>query len=470
MANSFIDSTLLDKAIVFAVQAHHNTERRGKGFPYIVHPLEAVAVVATLSSDQELLAAAALHDVVEDTSITLDQLRREFGDKVAFLVEQESDKFVPERSESDSWRDRKQGAIDRLAAAPYEAKIVALGDKLSNMRAIARDYDDMGDKLWERFHAPGGRVDHEWHYRGLAQSLSDLAGTHAYTEFTQLIEHVFGKPRPELIDLNDYEVSGDGYTAISYNHKDGKRMMKLYAEYMPVSVPEQELKMSWSIMDLGLHIPRAYRLVTDGKRVGVEFERITRKRSFARAISQEPERLDEYTAEFARQCLKLHATPCNSEVFPSVKDHFHGVIEASHDFDDAQKARLQAFVDQAPDATTCLHGDMHIGNIITDGKQTWWIDLADFRYGHPYFDLGMLYFVCISNPSDALADQLFHVTHAQMMRVWEVFVQTYFGPEADLQEINRQIQPYAALYMIHFANRESMLPHWRTDIERTLLR
>ena len=57
-----------------------------------------------------------------------------------------------------------------------------------------------------------------------------------------------------------------------------------------------------------------------------------------------------------------------------------------------------------------------------------------------------------------------------MMRVWEVFVQTYFGPEADLQEINRQIQPYAALYMIHFANRESMLPHWRTDIERTLLR
>ena len=470
MANSFIDSSLLDKAIVFAVQAHHNTERRGKGFPYIVHPLEAMAIVATLTSDQELLAAAALHDVVEDTSITLDQLRREFGDKVAFLVEKESDKFVPETSESDSWRDRKQSAIDRLAAAPYEAKIVAMGDKLSNMRAIARDYDELGDKLWERFHAPGGRPDHEWHYRGLAQSLGDLAGTHAYTEFTHLIEHVFGKPRPELIDLNDYEVSGDGYTAISYNHKDGKRMMKLYAEYLPVSVPEQELKMSWSIMDLGLHIPRAYRLVTDGKRVGVEFERISPKRSFARAISQEPERLEEYVAEFARQCLKLHAKPCNTEVFPSVKDHFRKVIEASRDFDDAQKARLRAFVDQAPDATTCLHGDMHIGNIITNGEQTWWIDLADFRYGHPFFDMGMLYFVCISNPDDALAEQLFHVSHAQMMRVWEVFVQTYFGPAADLQEIDRQIKPYAALYMIHFANRESMLPHWRTDIEATLLR
>jgi len=470
MANSFIDSTLLDKAIVFAVQAHHNTERRGKGFPYIVHPMEAVAIVATITSDQELLAAAALHDVVEDTSITLDELRREFGDRVAFLVEQESDKFVPERSETDSWRDRKQGAIDRLAAASRDAKIVAMGDKLSNMRAISRDYDDLGDKLWERFHAPGGRPDHEWHYRGLALSLSELAGTHAYAEFTHLIEHVFGKPKPELIDLGDYEESGDGYTAISYNHKDGKRMMKLYAEYMPISEPERELKMAWSIMELGLHIPRALRLVTDGKRVGVEFERISPKRSFARIISQEPERLEEYAAEFARQCLKLHATPCNTAVFTSVKDHFNEVIEASRDFDPEQKSRLHAFVEQAPDATTCLHGDMHIGNIITDGKQEWWIDLADFRYGHPYFDLGMLYFVAVSNPSDELAQKLFHVSHAQMLQVWEVFARTYFGPEADLAEIDRLIQPYAALYMIHFANRESMLPHWRKPIEENLLR
>ena len=470
MANNYIDSTLLDRAINFAVNAHHNTERRGKGFPYIVHPLEAVSIVATLTPDQELLAAAALHDVVEDTDITLDVLRREFGERVAFLVEKESDKFVEGVSESDSWRDRKQAAIDRIAAAPYDAKIVAMGDKLSNMRAIARDYDTLGDKLWERFHAPGGRADHEWHYRGLAQSLGELAGTPAFTEFAQLVEHVFGGPKPERIDLDEWQVSGDGYTAVSYNHRDGKRMMKLYADYMPVSVPEQELKMSRAIMDLGLRIPRAYRLVTDGKRVGVEFERIVDKRSFARAISQEPGNLETYVTEFAWECLKLHATPCNTDVFPSVKDHFHAVIGASKDFDAAQKERLHAVLQAMPDATTCLHGDMHIGNIIRAGGQDYWIDLADFRYGHPYFDLGMLYFVCISNPSDELADKLFHVTHAQMVRVWEVFVQTYFGADANLEAVNRTIEPYAALYMIHFANRESMLPHWRPVIERTLLR
>ena len=470
MANSFIDTALLDRAIEFAVRAHHNTERRGKGFPYVVHPLEAMAIVATITPDQELLAAAALHDVVEDTTVTLEELRREFGDKVAFLVEQESDKFIPGRSEADSWRDRKQAAIDRLASAPLEAKIVALGDKLSNMRAIARDYDELGNKLWERFHAPGGRADHEWHYRGLAQSLNDLAGTPAFSEFVGHIEHVFGRPRPEWIDLSDYVVSGDGYTAVSYNHRTARRMMKLYADYMPLSVPEQELRMTWSIMDLGLRIPKAYRLVTDGKRVGVEFERIEGKRSFARAISQEPERLEEYAAAFARECRKLHEVPCNVTVFQNVKDHFHAVIGASRDFDEAQKARLHAVLDGMPDATTCLHGDMHIGNIIEADGKTYWIDLADFRYGHPYFDLGMLYFVCVSNPEDELAQRLFHISHAQMLQVWDVFVRHYFGEGITREEADRLIEPYAALYMIHFANREAMLPHWRAHIDNTLLR
>ncbi len=470
MPKKFIDSTLLDRAIEFAVKAHHNVERRGKGFPYIVHPLEAVAIVATLTPDQELLAAAVLHDVVEDTEVTLGDLRREFGDRVASLVEKESDKSVEGLSEADSWRERKQAAIDRLATASLDAKMVALGDKLSNMRAIARDYDELGDKLWERFHAPGGRADHEWHYRGLAQSLSELAGTPAFSEFVAHIEHVFGRPRPEWIDLEDYEVSGDGYTAVSYNHRRACRMIKLYAGYMPLSVPEQELRMTWAIMDLGLRIPRAFRLVTDGKRVGVEFERIEGKRSFARAISQEPQRLEEYVAAFARECRKLHAIPCNTSVFSSVKDHFHGVIEASHDFDDAQKARLHAFVNDAPDATTCLHGDMHTGNIIEAEGKTYWIDLADFRYGHPFFDLGMLWFVCAGNDSDELSQQIFHISQAQMRKVWEAFVRHYFDDGTTVEEANRLIAPYGALYMIHFANREALLPPWRAHIENTLLK
>ena len=161
MANKPLNTDLLDRAIIFAVKAHAGTERRGKGFPYIVHPMEAVEIVATITPDQELLAAAALHDVIEDTDISADELRAEFGDRIANLVVAESDVFPEGVSEEDSWRARKQAAIDRLAAAPRDAKIVAMGDKLSNMRAIARDY------------------------------LRDLKDTFAFKEFESLINQIW---------------------------------------------------------------------------------------------------------------------------------------------------------------------------------------------------------------------------------------------------------------------------------------
>ena len=190
MANKPLNTEMLDRAIIFAVKAHADTERRGKGYPYIVHPLEAVEIVATMTADQELLAAAALHDTVEDTDVTVEQIRAEFGERIASLVADESDEMPDGVSEEDSWHSRKQAAIDRLTRASHDAKMVALGDKLSNMRAIARDYAMQGDALWNLFHVKERR-DHEWHYRGLADALRELDGTFAFQEFEQLINKVF---------------------------------------------------------------------------------------------------------------------------------------------------------------------------------------------------------------------------------------------------------------------------------------
>ena len=191
MANKPLDTELLDRAIVFAVRAHAGIERRGKGFPYIVHPMEAVEIVATITPDQELLAAAVLHDTVEDTDVTIEQIRAEFGDRVAALVASESEDTGCGVSKEESWHARKQAAIDRLASASLASKIVALGDKLSNMRAIARDYAVQGDKLWNLFNTKDPK-EHEWHYRELANALSDLKDTFAYKEFEQLVNQVFG--------------------------------------------------------------------------------------------------------------------------------------------------------------------------------------------------------------------------------------------------------------------------------------
>lgn len=189
---------------MFAVKAHHDTERRGKGFPYIVHPMEAVEIVASITADQELLAAAALHDTVEDTDVSVEDIRREFGDRIAELVVSESDQIDGvlykgegiQQDEEATWHARKQAAINRLAAASHDAKIVAIGDKLSNMRAIYRDYMTQGDRLWQIFHAKD-KASHEWHYRSLAASLSELNDTFAYQEFVRLIDAVFAKEKKD---------------------------------------------------------------------------------------------------------------------------------------------------------------------------------------------------------------------------------------------------------------------------------
>ena len=185
-----IDTSLLDRAITFAVKAHQGMERKGKGFPYIVHPMEAVCIVATMTNDQELLAAAALHDVIEDTDTTADDLKKEFGERVAMLVEAESDDKTG-GSKAETWHQRKQDSLDRLRNADLDIKIVALGDKLSNMRAIAHDYAVLGDELWNRFTVKDP-AEHAWRYHALAEALNDLSDTDAYKEFHTLVNKTFG--------------------------------------------------------------------------------------------------------------------------------------------------------------------------------------------------------------------------------------------------------------------------------------
>lgn len=465
MANKYLDTALVDKAIKFAVDAHANTERRGKGFPYVIHVLEAMEIVATITNDPELLAAAALHDTVEDTEVTVDQIRAEFGERIAAIVKSESDELDPNKDECQTWRSRKQAAIDRLKKASMDAKTVAMGDKLSNMRAIARDYDKVGDKIWSIFHAPGGKADHEWHYRGLADSLCELAGTPAYAEFCAAIEHVFATPSPELVDMADYEESGDGFTAISYNHKDGKVMMKLYADFMPSFVPSEELRVARAVREMGIDTPAVNRLVTDGKRIGVEFERVTGKRSFSRAISQEPENMEKYMREFARLCKQFHATPCNTKAFNPVEARFMKAVTGSKIINDFQKRKIAEFISSVPSTTTCIHGDMHMGNVLMAGDRRFWIDLADFAYGNPLFDLGMFKFVAL-NEDEAMTDRIFHLTCAQMRQAWDIFVDEYFGHDADKAGINDKVDYMVCLYIIFFADRAPLFPWMIPFVEK----
>ena len=180
---------MFEEAVIFATNANAGQKRKGIDIPFIIHPLEVAAIVAAITTDEEMLCAAVLHDVVEDCKdISIQDIRMRFGARVASLVDQESE------DKSKSWQERKGSTIQFLKnEASRNAKIIALGDKLANIRSMARDYREIGDQLWLRFNMKDKNM-HAWYYRGLTEAFQELAHYKEYQEYRQLVEQVFGPP------------------------------------------------------------------------------------------------------------------------------------------------------------------------------------------------------------------------------------------------------------------------------------
>jgi len=181
---------ILEKAIMFATEKHEGMFRKASDVPYIVHPLEAVSIAAGITSDSEVLAATVLHDVVEDTPITMDEIEVVFGKRVAMLVASDNEDKMPDIPASESWEIRKKATINHFESASREEKILLLADKLSNIRSLSRDYALFGDTVWDKFNQKS-KVKHEWYYREIARVTSELSVNAAHQELCNHIDSIF---------------------------------------------------------------------------------------------------------------------------------------------------------------------------------------------------------------------------------------------------------------------------------------
>jgi len=177
------------RAVAFAAYAHDGQTRKGTALPYIVHPMEAAAIAATMTNDPEVLAAAVLHDVIEDCGVTETEIRVRFGKRVAQLVKVESEE--KETDPRGSWQKRKLRTVNRLPAAPRDVMILTLSDKLSNLRSIRRDLAVHGPALWQRFNQTNPSMQ-RWFYASVGEALAPLAETDAHREYMALVKEIFG--------------------------------------------------------------------------------------------------------------------------------------------------------------------------------------------------------------------------------------------------------------------------------------
>ena len=253
------------------------------------------------------------------------------------------------------------------------------------------------------------------------------------------------KEEVQRIDLNDYVQTGEGGTALTYNHKGGKTLAKLFMSTVAADNAAREFRINQVVYESGLPTPKPIRLITDGERFGAEYELISPKRSFTRIISQEPDQLVPLSERFARLAKRIHQTPADTTRLPDMRELVGTWIDRLEQFPDELKYRFHRFIDTVPSTPTCLHGDLHIGNIITDGQRDLWIDVGDFAYGVPEWDLGMMYY-STHFLSPERADGIFHLDNDTLRAHWDAFAPVYYGTDSRevLDAEVRKLHPYIA--------------------------
>ncbi|MEH7255036.1 HD domain-containing protein [Neobacillus niacini] len=175
---------IVEKALQIASKSHERQYRKNTDIPYITHPVAVGMMLLEAGYSEEIVAAGILHDTVEDTPLTLEDIKKDFGANIAKMVEgsSEPDKSLP-------WKDRKEHTIEFLKTASEEIRAVVCADKLHNIRSIISDYEKIGEEVWTRFNA--GKEQQKWYYTNVVDSLGTQSTFDLLTDLQDEVDRLF---------------------------------------------------------------------------------------------------------------------------------------------------------------------------------------------------------------------------------------------------------------------------------------
>ncbi len=176
---------LIDRAVGFAARAHETQKRKIGDVPYIAHPVGVAMILMGMDCEPAVVAAGLLHDVIEDTSVTLEDVEEAFGSEVATIV---SGWTEPQKKRG-NWEQRKLHMIRSLRDAPLSVKLVMAADKYHNLSHTLSTSREQGRKVWRHFGRGPSRQ--AWYYRSVLNSiLANVSQPERYPVFGQLADVV----------------------------------------------------------------------------------------------------------------------------------------------------------------------------------------------------------------------------------------------------------------------------------------
>ena len=177
----------LQRAFRYAAEKHAGQTRKQTSVPYLSHLMAVASLVLEAGGDEDLAIAALLHDVVEDCGgmPRLREIRKQFGPRVAKIVEGCTDSFVQPKPE---WIERKKEYLREVKHADAETRLVSASDKLHNVRTILADYRQEGEAIWKRFN--GKKEGTLWYYRALVDKYQRRGRNRSTRELAIAVEEL----------------------------------------------------------------------------------------------------------------------------------------------------------------------------------------------------------------------------------------------------------------------------------------
>lgn len=194
-----MSENIIEKALMYAVLAHSGQVRKGKPTePAIVHPLAVAEILRQYGADDNVIAAAYLHDVPEDTNKTLEDIKNNFGEDIEHLVD-----VASELDKTKTWEQRKSEKIEKMRTKQLREKLIIIADKISNIEDLGRIFKEKGCVDFSAFKR--GKDKQEWYYRSIYESLiyNEDKENPLFIRLENGINSVFGRTMEEYKDIEE---------------------------------------------------------------------------------------------------------------------------------------------------------------------------------------------------------------------------------------------------------------------------
>ena len=454
---------LLEESIVYATVMYQGKVRKFKGVPFILHPMEVAQILATMTDDQEVLAAGILHDILEETSGTLQDIEKRFGKRVAMIVASESENDYPGEDRCATWKRRKEESLKVLKNSnDIGVQMLWLADKLANMRSLARIYSEQGEALWKSLHQSDPE-EHCWYYRTIAETVElQLNKTGAFKELIKHINFIWpGTFDSDKARYKKYkEVSVDGCKLLGRGAKgevyrfNDELIIKVYNQNNTYHDVEQEIALSRKAFILGIPTAISFGIVSVGKLYGSMYE-LVESDTVSVCLSRNPGQVDFYAKMMADLARTIHTTEVTAENgFPDAVGRMTGYIKRGIAYESEELAeKCLRLVETIPEMNTLVHGDFHTGNVFIQNGEPLLIDMDRLSTGHPIVDISGIYYfyVMLGEDDPSVVEDFMGFSYQTANVFYDRFLKHYLNTEDEgkIKEVTEKAALLSYIRLIH---------------------